>query len=124
MRWNAFPLPRLRVRDRVVSFLSSLPATPCSPCASGDKKEAGMTYDSFVAAAVAAEMRSSVLTAWVDGVQQPEEKLLTLSFYGRGGKSRSALSADARRAGVWRTERRRPNPAVAPGFCMLLRKYI
>jgi predicted ribosome quality control (RQC) complex YloA/Tae2 family protein len=83
-----------------------------------------MTYDSFVAAAVAAEARQSVLTAWVEAVHQPEERLVTVGFYGRGGKTRWAFSADARRAGVWRTERRRPNPASAPGFCMLLRKHL
>src|SRR5688500_5878228 len=83
-----------------------------------------MTFDSFVAAAVAADARGSVLTAWVEAVHQPEERLVTIAFYGRGGKSRWAFSADARRAGVWRTGQRRPNPATAPGFCMLLRKYI
>jgi predicted ribosome quality control (RQC) complex YloA/Tae2 family protein len=83
-----------------------------------------MTYDSFVAAAVAAEARGSVLTAWVEGVHQPEERLVTLAFYGRSGKWRWAFSADARRGGVWRTERRRPNPPTAPGFCMLVRKYL
>jgi predicted ribosome quality control (RQC) complex YloA/Tae2 family protein len=83
-----------------------------------------MNYDSFVAAAVAAEAQDSVLRAWVDAVHQPEERLVTLGFYGRGGKTRWAFSADARRAGVYRTERKRPNPAAAPAFCMLLRKYV
>jgi predicted ribosome quality control (RQC) complex YloA/Tae2 family protein len=83
-----------------------------------------MNYDSFVAAAVAAEARETVLRAWVDAVHQPEERLVTIGFYGRGGKTRWAFSADARRAGVYRTERKRPNPAAAPAFSMLLRKYV
>lgn len=83
-----------------------------------------MTYDSFVAAAIAAEARSTILTSWVDVVHQPEERLVTLGFFGRGGKTRWAFSADARRAGVWRTQRKRPNPPTAPAFCMLLRKYL
>jgi predicted ribosome quality control (RQC) complex YloA/Tae2 family protein len=83
-----------------------------------------MNYDSFVAAAVAAEARESVLRAWVDAVYQPEERLVILGFYGRGGKTRWAFSSDARLPGVYRTERKRPNPAAAPAFCMLLRKYV
>jgi predicted ribosome quality control (RQC) complex YloA/Tae2 family protein len=83
-----------------------------------------MNFDTFVAAAIAAEARRAVATAWVESIYQPEDRLVILGFYGRGGKTRWAFSADAARPGVYRTERRRPNPPSAPGFCMLLRKYL
>src|SRR5262249_51827635 len=56
---------------------------------------ASMTFDTFVAAAVAAEAGREAGGAWVDQVHQPAPQLLVLSLNAPGGKQRWLFSADA-----------------------------
>src|SRR5437588_8953978 len=83
-----------------------------------------MTFDTFVAAAVAAEAEREAGGAWVDQVHQPGPHELVLSLNARGGKQRWLFSVEARFARVHRDPGRRENPAQPPNFCMLLRKHL
>jgi len=82
-----------------------------------------MTYDSFVTAAIVEEAQALV-GAYVDHIAQPSERDLCVTFYPGRGKDRWLFSADPRHARVHRIAAKPENPAVAPNFCMLLRKWI
>ena len=83
-----------------------------------------MNYDSFCMAAAAHELATGVLGAFVDQIHQPAPLEITLAFTGNGPRRIWLLSADARWPRAHETRVRRVNPDTAPGFCMLLRKYL
>ena len=83
-----------------------------------------ISFDSFVLAAVASELRALTVGAHVQKVQQPSPTDLILSLYGRTGAQRLLLSADPRLFRVYLTQVRRDNPITPPGFCQICRKYL
>lgn len=83
-----------------------------------------MAFDSACLAAVAAEVRATLVGGRVDRVLQPESDVLVLLLYGRGRNHRLLLSAHPRHARVHLTRAERPNPQHPPAFCMLLRKHL
>lgn len=83
-----------------------------------------MTFDTFVAAGIAAEAERDASGAWVDQVHQPEPDRLVLTLNVRGGKQRWLFCVEARTARVHQESHRRENPAQPSGFCMLLRKHL
>ncbi len=82
------------------------------------------TYDSFILAAVASELRALTVGAYVQKVQQPGPTDIILSLYGRAGAQRLLLSADPRTFRLHLTQVRRENPVTPPGFCQVCRKYL
>jgi predicted ribosome quality control (RQC) complex YloA/Tae2 family protein len=82
------------------------------------------SFDAFTLAAVAAELRNTVIGARVQKVQQPADHDLVLSVYGRAGAQRILLSADPKAFRVHLTQRKRENPVTAPAFCQLCRKHL
>jgi predicted ribosome quality control (RQC) complex YloA/Tae2 family protein len=83
-----------------------------------------LTFDSFILAAVAGELRALTFGAYVQKVQQPSATDLILSLYGRAGAQRILLSADPRTFRLHLTQVRRENPVTPPGFCQVCRKYL
>lgn len=83
-------------------------------------------FDTFTLAAVAHELRTALVGAFVQKIYQPSPNELVLNLYGgkTGGASRVLLCADPRLFRVHLTEARRPNPQTPPAFCSLCRKYL
>jgi predicted ribosome quality control (RQC) complex YloA/Tae2 family protein len=83
-----------------------------------------LSFDSFVLAAVVHELRTLLLGAYVQKIQQPSPTDLIVSLYGRSGAQRLLLSADPRTFRMHLTQVRRENPITPPGFCQVCRKYL
>jgi predicted ribosome quality control (RQC) complex YloA/Tae2 family protein len=83
-----------------------------------------LSFDSFVLAAVADELRALTVGAYVQKVHQPSAADLILNLYGRAGAQRLLVSADPRMFRVHVTQVRRENPTTPPGFCQVCRKYL
>lgn len=82
-----------------------------------------MTFDGFVMAAVAAELRGE-MGAFVDQVYQPGATELVFAFTGRGPRALWLCSADAQAARCHALSERPEMPAAPPAFCMLARKHL
>ncbi|MBE6997189.1 MAG: fibronectin/fibrinogen-binding protein [Ruminococcaceae bacterium] len=83
-----------------------------------------MPLDSITLSALAQELRSSVVGAKIDKVQQPERDTVVLSLRGQGGNMRLLLCGGVGNARVHLTQTPYENPASPPMFCMLLRKHL
>ena len=83
-----------------------------------------MAYDGFTTAAVTAEIQNILEGGYLSKIIQPEKDALLLTFKTPDGQKRLALSANASLPLVYLTDTNRKAPLQAPGFCMLLRKYI
>ena len=83
-----------------------------------------MPLDSITLSALAQELRSSVVGAKIDKVQQPERDTVVLSLRGQGGNVRLLLCGGVGNARVHLTQTPYENPASPPMFCMLLRKHL
>lgn len=82
-------------------------------------------FDFFVLAAVASELRATLVGGRVQKVQQPHEAELILSCYAKGhGTQKLLVSAAPQSARIHLTQVRRENPVTPPGFCQLARKYL
>ena len=80
-----------------------------------------MPFDAVFLSGVVKELRSSVLGARVDKVQQPSRDTILLTLRGH---DRLLLSANVNRPRIHLTGASFENPAQAPMFCMLLRKHL
>lgn len=83
-----------------------------------------MAYDGITVAAVTDELNKKLTEGRVYRIAQPESDAIVLTVRAQRGQYRLLLSADASLPLVYITEENRKNPLNAPGFCMLLRKYI
>ncbi|MBC8101645.1 MAG: NFACT family protein, partial [Cytophagales bacterium] len=86
--------------------------------------QTNLSFDTFILAAVAAELRTLAVGAPVQKVQQPSPTDLVLSLYGHAGAQRILISSDPRTYRIHRTQVRRENPVTPPGFCQVCRKYL
>lgn len=91
---------------------------------SGQTSRQNIPFDSFVLAAVVAELRTLAVGAYIQKIQQPSPTDLILNLYGRAGAQRLLLSADPRTFRLHLTQVRRENPVTPPGFCQVCRKYL
>ncbi|MDR3710087.1 MAG: NFACT RNA binding domain-containing protein [Capsulimonadaceae bacterium] len=83
-----------------------------------------MNFDSMMLAAVTNELQDEIIPGRVDRITQPAALEIVLQIYAKGRKSALLISCDAMSARVHLTRAPRANPPAAPGFCMLLRKYL
>lgn len=83
-----------------------------------------MTYDGLVLAAVAAELRRTILGGRIQKVRQHTQTDLTLEVRKPGHTYSLFASVDARFPRIYLTAARLPTPRTPPNFCMLARKYI
>ena len=83
-----------------------------------------MALDGMAIACMAAELRERLVGGRISKIAQPEADELMLTVKNQRDQSRLLLSASASLPLLYFTEKNKPGPAAAPGFCMLLRKHI
>lgn len=87
-----------------------------------------MALDGIAISGIVSELRTKLTGGRIYKIYQPESDEICLVIKNRttggGGTERLVLSADASLPLMYVTERIKENPAIAPGFCMLLRKHI
>ncbi len=83
-----------------------------------------MALDGITIAGMASEMRGKLIGGRITKIAQPEADELMLTIKNQKEQLRLLLSASASLPLIYFTDKNKPNPATAPGFCMLLRKHI
>lgn len=83
-----------------------------------------MALDGIVISNVVEELRSTILDGHISKIAQPEPDELLLTIKNNKQQYRLLLSAGASLPLIYLTENNKVNPAVAPNFCMLLRKHL
>lgn len=84
-----------------------------------------MAFDGITIANIAKELNDTLTGGRIYKIAQPEndELLLTIKTTD-GGQRRLLISASASLPLIYLTEKNKPSPMTAPGFCMLLRKHL
>ncbi len=83
-----------------------------------------MPLDAITIYALASELRSTLVGAKIDKVQQPSRDTLILSVRGNGQNEKLLISAGTGTARVNFQNETFENPQTPPMFCMLLRKHL
>ena len=83
-----------------------------------------MAFDGITIANIKKELENTILNGRIYKIAQPESDELILTIKAAGGQYRLFISVDASLPLIYLTETNKPSPMTAPGFCMLLRKYI
>ena len=83
-----------------------------------------MPLDVNTISAVTAELSMKLTGGRVEKIQQPEKDLILLTVRSDGTNYRLLIRASGPNTRVHLTEQSFENPASAPMFCMLLRKYL
>ena len=84
-----------------------------------------MAFDGITIAAIAKELKDCLLGGRISKIAQPEsDELLFTIKTTEGGTRKLLMSANASLPLVYLTDKNKPSPMTAPGFCMLLRKHL
>lgn len=83
-----------------------------------------MAFDGITVAAVTDELNSVLTGGRISKIAQPEKDELVITVKNNSNQYRLFLSADASLPLAYLTEVNKQAPLTAPGFCMLLRKYL
>ena len=87
-----------------------------------------MALDGVVISGIVSELKSKLSGGRIYKIYQPEVDELCIVIKNKSHEgnttARLVLSADASLPLIYLTEKTKENPAVAPNFCMLLRKHI
>ena len=83
-----------------------------------------MAFDGTTIAAVRKELSDSILGGRIYKIAQPEPDELLLTIKTPEGQRKLYISASASLPLIYLTDENKPSPMTAPGFCMLLRKYV
>ena len=83
-----------------------------------------MPQDAFTLFHTAKELDRLLRGAKINKVSQPDKDDVYLLTYSAMGSRTLVLSANAENCRVGFTENEKPNPKIAPNFCMLLRKHL
>ena len=83
-----------------------------------------MAYDGFMAAAALSEMKQSLEGSKIEKISQPEPDQILMQLRTQNGRKKLLLDVSPQGSRIQFTELDLENPAVAPNFCMLLRKHI
>ena len=83
-----------------------------------------MAYDTFVLAACLRDIERQALGAKINKIHQPGKHCLILRFYGKNGSGKILLAAGAEDARLHLTAESPENPAHAPLFLMVARKWL
>ena len=83
-----------------------------------------MALDGIVISNIVAELNSTILNSKISKIAEPEADELLLTLKGPNGSFRLSMSASASLPLIYLTDENKPSPMTAPGFCMLLRKYV
>lgn len=82
-----------------------------------------MAFDGIVTKAIASEL-SELCGARIDKVFQPDKNTIILGMYLNGKNYALNVCIESQNCRLNLTTNPKPNPQVAPSFCMLLRKYL
>ncbi len=82
-----------------------------------------MAFDGIVTKAIASELQN-VSGARIDKIFQPNKNTVLLGFYLEGCNYLLNICIDAQNYRIHLTTHAKPNPKVAPNFCMVLRKHL
>ncbi len=83
-----------------------------------------MPQDAFTLFHTAKELDGLLKGAKINKVSQPDKDDVYLLTYSSTGSRTLVLSANAENCRIGFTQNEKPNPKVAPNFCMLLRKHL
>ena len=83
-----------------------------------------MAFDGIVVANLVHELKEQLLNGRIAKIAQPEADELLLTIKSPKGQRRLSISASASLPLIYLTDENKPSPMTAPGFCMLLRKYV
>ncbi len=83
-----------------------------------------MALDGIVISNLIYDLDRTVKGARISKIAQPETDELLFTLKGPGGQTRLSISASASLPLMYLTDKNKPSPPSAPGFCMLLRKHI
>ena len=83
-----------------------------------------MAFDGITISCLKEELRTALLNGRIYKIAQPESDELLLTIKTGSGQYRLVLSASASLPLVYLTDKNKPSPMTAPGFCMLLRKHL
>ena len=83
-----------------------------------------MAFDGLVISALTDDFARCLTGGRINKIYQPESDELILTIKNNGNNYRLLLSASASLPLAYLTENNKNNPAIAPNFCMLLRKHI
>lgn len=83
-----------------------------------------MAFDALVLHAVVHELQPEVVGARINKIHQPDAHTLILRYYGPAGQGKLLLSAHPQRGRLHKTMTSRDNPAKAPLFAMVMRKWL
>lgn len=83
-----------------------------------------MPQDAFTLRLSARELDAALKGGKINKIIQPEREEVSFLIYTGKRTVKLTLNANASDCGVYLTDDERENPAVAPNFCMLLRKHL
>lgn len=83
-----------------------------------------MAFDGIITYAVTKELEKNILHNRVEKIYMPTKNEIIFIFHGNREKWKLLISIDASNARFHLTKQSKENPAKAPQFCMVLRKYL
>ena len=83
-----------------------------------------MAFDGIVTKSIIAELNTCILGGKINKVFQPSKNDIILGIYSDGKNYALRICIDAHNCRINLTTNHKPNPQVAPNFCMFLRKHI
>lgn len=86
-------------------------------------KEVIMPFDAINLSVLTEELKQKLIGGKINKISQPEKDEVVLNVFNKKNYKLS-VSASGSLPKIHLTEQNKPNPAVAPSFCMVLRKHI
>lgn len=83
-----------------------------------------MAFDGLVVANLVHELKTELLGSRISKIAMPNKDELLFQIKSHTGNHKLLISAGASLPLMYLTPEKKPNPMVAPAFCMLLRKHI
>lgn len=83
-----------------------------------------MAYDGLVNFSIVNELKKSIIDGKIDKIFEPNFEEILLGIYSNGVKYALDLVINSKYYRANLTTNSKPNPTVAPNFCMTLRKYL
>lgn len=106
-----------------VNFFFSFPKKYAIIVKVQNKGDDLMAFDGIVTKAIASELQE-LTGARIDKIFQPNKNNILLGFYLDGSNYLLNICTDAQNYRIHLTTHPKPNPKIAPNFCMVLRKHL
>ena len=83
-----------------------------------------MAFDGLVSYTIIHELKDCIIGGKIDKIFEPNKEEILLGIYNNGLKYALNVSINSSNYRICLTTNSKPNPDLAPNFCMLLRKYL